>query len=80
MERNVNIALARKVKELVPEIEYTLSENRFYPERHLAASIIGFTGVDNQGSGGWKTDTMKCSRGENQPCDTQGQQGTPYTF
>ncbi|QAR34079.1 penicillin-binding protein 2 [Geovibrio thiophilus] len=49
VERNVSIGLARKVKQTVPEIEYTLNENRFYPERHLAASIIGFTGVDNQG-------------------------------
>jgi len=64
VERNVNIASARRIKELVPEIEYTLNENRFYPERHLAASIIGFTGVDNQGLWGLENRYDNVLKGE----------------
>ena len=64
IERNVNIAVARKVKQLIPELEYTLSENRFYPERYLAASVIGFTGVDNQGLAGLEQRYDELLKGE----------------
>ena len=50
--RNVEVADAKRIQEEIPEIEYVLEEQRFYPERKLAASIVGFTGVDNEGLNG----------------------------
>ncbi|TCK58215.1 peptidoglycan D,D-transpeptidase FtsI family protein [Seleniivibrio woodruffii] len=50
--RNVEVADAKRIQEEIPEIEYVLEEQRFYPERKLAASIVGFTGIDNEGLNG----------------------------
>ncbi|MCD8552312.1 penicillin-binding protein 2 [Seleniivibrio sp.] len=50
--RNIEVAQAKRIQEEIPEIEYVLEEQRFYPERKLAASIIGFTGTDNEGLNG----------------------------
>lgn len=64
IERNISIAVARKIKEQVPQVEYTIGENRFYPERYLASSIIGFTGVDNQGLWGLENRFDNLLKGE----------------
>ncbi|ADD68969.1 Peptidoglycan glycosyltransferase [Denitrovibrio acetiphilus DSM 12809] len=52
LERNIDIDRAEKIQKQVPNVEYLLEEQRLYPERKLAASVIGFTGVDNKGLGG----------------------------
>lgn len=52
IERNMDIEDAERVKKQVPSVEYLLEEQRLYPERKLAASVIGFTGIDNKGLGG----------------------------
>jgi cell division protein FtsI (penicillin-binding protein 3) len=64
VERNVNVEKARKLKNEIKGLEYTLNENRFYPERQLAASIIGFTGVDNQGLWGLENRFDSVLKGE----------------
>jgi cell division protein FtsI (penicillin-binding protein 3) len=64
IERNVSISLARKIKEQVPQVEFTIGENRFYPERYLASTIIGFTGVDNQGLWGLENKYDNLLKGE----------------
>src|SRR5690606_34196181 len=33
----------------IPGINYVLESKRVYPKKELAASLLGFTGVDNQG-------------------------------
>ncbi|PLX66038.1 MAG: hypothetical protein C0602_12965 [Denitrovibrio sp.] len=52
LERNVDIEKAEQLVKKVPNVEYLLEEQRLYPERKLAASVIGFTGTDNKGLGG----------------------------
>ncbi len=52
LERNIDIDRAEDIKKKVPNIEYLLEEQRLYPERKLAASVVGFTGMDNKGLGG----------------------------
>ena len=43
----------RAVLELgLPGLEFRRSERRVYPQRRLAAHVLGFTGVDNQGLAG----------------------------
>ncbi len=49
LERNIDIDRAEDIKKKVPNIEYLLEEQRLYPERKLAASVVGFTGMDNKG-------------------------------
>lgn len=52
IERNIDVDMAERIKKAVPSVEYILEEQRLYPERKMAASIIGFTGTDNKGLGG----------------------------
>lgn len=52
IERNMDIERAEEIVKKVPHAEYLLEEQRLYPERKLAASVIGFTGTDNEGLGG----------------------------
>jgi cell division protein FtsI/penicillin-binding protein 2 len=42
-----------KIKSLhIPGINYVLESKRLYPKKQLAASLIGFTNIDNQGQTG----------------------------
>lgn len=50
--RNISVQDADRIKADVPKVESILEEQRFYPERSLAAAIVGFTGVDNKGLNG----------------------------
>ncbi len=52
LARNIDVADAERVQKYVDKVEYILEEQRLYPERKLAASIVGFTGTDNKGLGG----------------------------
>lgn len=52
VKRNVSVQEADRIKAAVPKLESILEEQRFYPERNLAASIVGFTGTDNKGLNG----------------------------
>lgn len=52
LERNMDIERAEKIEKKIPGVEFVLEEQRLYPERKLAASVIGFTGIDNKGLGG----------------------------
>jgi len=52
LERNMPIETAEKLQKAVPHVEFLLEEQRLYPERKLAASIVGFTGTDNKGLSG----------------------------
>ena len=50
VRRHVSIDTARRVRELDLEGIWFLKENRrFYPNRELAAHLIGYVGIDNQG-------------------------------
>ncbi len=50
VQRHVSIDTARQVRELDLEGIWFLKENRrFYPNRELAAHLIGYVGIDNQG-------------------------------
>ena len=50
VQRHVSIDTARRVRELDLEGIWFLKENRrFYPNRELAAHLIGYVGIDNQG-------------------------------
>jgi len=53
VQRQVSIDTARRIRELDLEGIGFLKENaRFYPNRELAAHLIGYVGIDNQGLGG----------------------------
>ncbi|PLX68667.1 MAG: hypothetical protein C0603_05800 [Denitrovibrio sp.] len=52
LERNIDIDRAEELQKKIPNIEFLLEEQRLYPERKLAASMVGFTGTDNKGLGG----------------------------
>jgi len=52
LERNIDIDRAEELQKEIPNLEYILEEQRLYPERKMAASVIGFTGTDNEGLGG----------------------------
>lgn len=50
ISRKVDPAKADKVKELgSKEVGLVLETRRFYPKKTLAGSVIGFTGMDNEG-------------------------------
>ena len=53
VQRQVSINTAHRIRELDLEGIGFLKENaRFYPNRELAAHLIGYVGIDNQGLGG----------------------------
>jgi len=53
VQRHVSIDTARRVRELDLDGIWFLKQNRrFYPNRELAAHVIGYVGVDNQGLSG----------------------------
>lgn len=50
LKRKVDAACSTRVKELgLPGIGVVAENERSYPDQSLAASVLGFTGVDNQG-------------------------------
>jgi len=63
IERNIDIDQAEKIQKKIPNVEYLLEEQRLYPERKLAASIVGFTGTDNKGLGGLENRYEKILQG-----------------
>lgn len=63
LERNMDIEQAENIQKKVPNIEFLLEEQRLYPERKLAASIVGFTGTDNTGLGGLENRYDKILKG-----------------
>ena len=52
LARNIDIEDAERVHKYIDKVEYVLEEQRLYPERSLAAAIVGFTGTDNKGLNG----------------------------
>jgi len=50
VQRHVSVDTARRVRELDLEgIGFLKQNRRFYPHRELAAHLIGYVGIDNQG-------------------------------
>ncbi len=50
LERRLNVDQARSIGELqIPGIRVITRPQRFYPQDSLAANVLGFAGVDNQG-------------------------------
>ncbi|WP_022852009.1 peptidoglycan D,D-transpeptidase FtsI family protein [Limisalsivibrio acetivorans] len=64
IKRNIGIEEARELKKNIPELDYTVTENRLYPENELASSVIGFTGTDNQGLWGLEGRFEKVLKGD----------------
>lgn len=53
IKRKCSFEEIKKLKELrLPGVGYIGETKRFYPKRELAASVIGFVGLDNQGLAG----------------------------
>ncbi len=50
VQRHVSVDTARRVRELdLKGIGFLKQNRRFYPNRELAAHLIGYVGIDNQG-------------------------------
>jgi cell division protein FtsI (penicillin-binding protein 3) len=50
VERRVTPNEASRIRELdIPGVELTTEARRFYPNRHLAAHLLGFTDIDGRG-------------------------------
>ncbi|GIW23273.1 MAG: stage V sporulation protein D [Candidatus Sericytochromatia bacterium] len=53
IKRQMDISYSDKIKQLkIPGINYQYESKRVYPKNELAAQVIGFTGIDNQGLSG----------------------------
>ena len=52
IKRQIDVALARKLKDQMDNLGFYIEDARFYPEGELMAGIVGYTGVDNQGLAG----------------------------
>jgi len=52
IKRNMEVPRAEYLRKRIAGLHYTKNENRLYPQKKIAASIIGFSGVDNQGLSG----------------------------
>lgn len=63
IDRNMDISKAEMIKKKLPKVDYILEEQRLYPERKMAASIIGFTGTDNKGLSGMEYQYNKILKG-----------------
>jgi cell division protein FtsI (penicillin-binding protein 3) len=64
IKRGIDIELAEKIHNALSEVNYLIAEDRFYPEHKLASSIIGFTGIDNQGLYGVEKSLDSILKGE----------------
>jgi cell division protein FtsI/penicillin-binding protein 2 len=50
LRRQMDVSKERQIKELkIPGINYVYESKRMYPKKSLGASLLGFTGIDNQG-------------------------------
>ncbi len=64
IKRKVNAEIAQKIIDInLPGIYVKNESKRFYPQDSLAASIIGFTGMDNNGLSGIELQYEKYLRG-----------------
>lgn len=53
LKRQMDSSLLDKIKSLkLPGINYVFESKRIYPKKELASSLIGFTGIDNNGLSG----------------------------
>ena len=53
IKRKVDFPQAQKVRELdLPGIHFKTESKRFYPKRELAAHVLGYVGMDNEGLAG----------------------------
>lgn len=53
LKRQMDSSLLDKIKALkIPGINYVFESKRIYPKKELASSLIGFTGIDNNGLSG----------------------------
>lgn len=53
LKRQMDTSLLEKIKALkIPGINYVFESKRIYPKKELASSLIGFTGIDNNGLSG----------------------------
>ena len=53
IKRKVDYPQVRKVRELdLPGIHFRTESKRFYPKRELAAHVLGYVGMDNEGLAG----------------------------
>lgn len=53
LKRQMDIAALDKIKALkTPGINYVFESKRIYPKKELASSLLGFTGIDNNGLSG----------------------------
>jgi len=53
IKRKVDYPQVRKVRELdLPGIHFETENKRFYPKRELAAHVLGYVGMDNEGLAG----------------------------
>jgi cell division protein FtsI (penicillin-binding protein 3) len=65
LARHVNLQLAQTSDEVALEGLGTVAEyQRFYPERSLAAAVVGKAGVDGQGLSGVELEYDRIARGE----------------
>ena len=66
LSRKVEPAKAEKVKDLgAKEIGLKIEARRFYPKKTLAGTVLGFTGMDNEGLEGLERAYDKVLRGVN---------------
>jgi len=65
VERQASPDLVRRVADLdLPGISFVLENRRYYPNRELAAHVLGYVGVDNQGLGGIESTYDKEIKGQ----------------
>ncbi|MCK5688067.1 penicillin-binding protein 2, partial [Myxococcota bacterium] len=67
LERHITPDVAEKVRALnIEGVSLTTEPRRFYPNRHLAAHVVGFAGTDSQGLAGIERSMDKALEGEAQ--------------
>ncbi len=65
LERKLSDEVAQKVRALrIPGLDFIKESQRYYPNQYLAAHVIGFAGVDNQGLEGLELKFDKYLKGE----------------
>ena len=65
VERQVTPAKARRVADLgLPGVGFTTEPRRYYPNRELAAHLLGYVGIDHQGLAGIESTYDDVIRGE----------------
>ncbi len=53
LKRQMDVTKIDQIKKIrIPGINYVFESKRIYPKRELASSLIGFTGIDNDGLSG----------------------------